>query len=367
MKTLLSKFCFVQLVLTCVIGSAQDDGQIYSSEAPEAFNVWHRIADFSDRLRAVESAELSPDGRLAVSGSKFGYKVMLWNAADGSLVWENEHESEVECVVFSPDGKRIASGGEDYRVRVWDVASGKQLASWEHDSGLDGITWSHDGSIIATGSEAGDAWLWDGTSYEMLGKVKAGSTINSLQFTKDDKFLVVGGNIQTKNEETGKTDYGGFASLIDVAQKKVVREYKGTEGSVKSIRISPDEKLVATGGFDNTARIFDFETGELLKTFERPLKVEAIAFTGDGQYLAIGGHELQLTFIRLSDFEEVAQVTSPRTEYIDFSDDGRLLLTAHEDSGLISLYLMLSNTQQRGNYQKLADKQLNNRDLKVNR
>ena len=340
--------------------------KIYSSEAPEVFNVWNRVADFSPRLRAVEAGELSPDGKLAVSGSKFGYKVMLWNTTDGTLVWENEHESEVECVVFSPDGKRIASGGEDYKVRIWDVETGNELASWEHDSGLDGITWSHNGAIIATGSEAGDAWLWDGITYDIIAKIKTGSTINSLQFTQDDKFLAVAGNIQTKNQKTGKTDYGGFASLINVNSKKVVREYKGIEGSVKSVRISPDEKLLATGGFDNTARIFDFNTGELLQTFMRPLKVEAIGFTGDGQFLAVAGHELKITFYRVSDFKEVSHLVSPRTEYIDFSKDGRFMLSSHEDSGLISLFMLLSNTQQRGNYQELADKQLNNRDLKGN-
>ncbi len=291
---------------------------------------------------------------------------MLWNTVDGTLVWENEHDSEVECVVFSPDGNRIATGGEDYRVRIWDVETGKQLASWEHDSGLDGITWSHNGSIIATGSEAGDAWLWNGDNYVMIGKIKTGSTINSLQFTKDDGFLAVGGNIQTQNPETKQTNYNGFASLIDVSEKKVVRDYKGMLGSVKSVRISPDEKFIATGGFDNTARIFDFATGELVKTFERPLMVEAVAFAPDGQYLAIGGHELQLTLIRLRDFKEVSPIDCPRIQYIDFSDDGRLMLTAHEDSGLLSLYLMMRNTQHTGMYQKIADKQLNNRDLKGN-
>ncbi len=336
---------------------------IYNTQAPEVFPLWHRVADFSSELRAVESAELSPDGRLAVSGSKFGYKVMLWHTADGSLVWENEHESEVECVVFSPDGKRIASGGEDYFVRIWDVESGKQLAAWEHDSGLDGITWSHDGKLIATGSEAGDAWFWDGDTYEVVGKVKTGSTINSLNFTKDDTKLLVGGNNQTPDPKTGKDIYTGFASLIDVKKKKVIQEYQGAEASIKSVRISPDEKFIATGSFDSTARVFDFKSGELLHTYKRPLRVEAVAFTPDGQYLTIGGHELQVTFIRMSDFQEVINLPCPRVEYIDFSDDGRLMLTSHEDSGLLSLYMLLSNTQHTGVYQKIANDQLKNRDL----
>lgn len=48
-----------------------------------------------------------------------------------------------------------------------------------------------------------------------------------------------------------------------------------------------------------------------------------------------------------------------------FSNDGRLMLTAHEDSGLIQLFLMGTDTQQKaGFYQRIANEQLDNRELK---
>ena len=344
---------------------AQSKEAIYNAEYPAVVPVWNRVADFSPQLRAVEAAEFSPDGRYAVSGSKFGYKVMLWRVADGTLVWERAHESEVECVVFSPDGKRIATGGEDYFVRIWDTETGEPLHAWEHDSGLDGITWSHNGEMIASGSEAGEAFLWDAKDYSLVGKVKVGSTINSLDFTQDDTKLVVAGNIQTPDPATGKTHYGGFASLIDVASQKVIQNYAGHTASIKSVRISPDEQYIATGSFDSTARVYDLQSGELIKTLKEPLRIEAIAFSPDGNYLLTGGHQLLINFYRTSDFEAVFQLPTPRTEYIDFSSDGRLLLTAHEDSGLLSLFMLLSDTQgKQGFYQRVADEQLNNRDLK---
>jgi WD40 repeat protein len=201
-----------------------------------------------------------------------------------------------------------------------------------------------------------------------VGTLNVGSTINSLDFTRDDQRIAVGGNIQTPNLQTKKTDYTGFVRLVDVAKKKVLRTYEGPSGSVKSVRISNDGRLLGAGGFDNVGRVFELETGRLLHEFKEPLKIEAVAFTGDSNFFVTGGHQHQITFYRLKDGKKVFEQPTPRTEYLDFSADGRLLLTAHEDSGLLSLYLMQSNLshQPPGYYHELEKKYLNNRDLKAN-
>jgi WD40 repeat protein len=85
---------------------------IFRADKPVIQAVWHRVADYSPTLRSVETAEFSPDGRLIVSGAKFGNYLMLWDVADGSLVWQRVLEAEVEAVTFSPDGKFIAAGDE---------------------------------------------------------------------------------------------------------------------------------------------------------------------------------------------------------------------------------------------------------------
>ena len=345
---------------------AQTNTDIYNPEAPELVLVWNRVGDVSAGLQSVEAGEFSPDGSLAVSGGKFGYKVMLWRVADGSLLWESAHESEVECVTFSPDGERIATGGEDYFLRVWDTETGEQLHGVEMaEAGFDGITWSPDGKYIVGGDELGNAVFFDGTTYDEVARIDCGSTINSLQFTQDGTRLVVGGNIQTPDPEgPGGKRYTGFAKVIDVASMKVVQDIGEQPGSIKSVRYSPDEQYFATGGFDNKVRLFAVATGGLVREFTDSLKIEAVAFTPDGHYLATGGHDQAINFYRLSDGELALRLPMARVEYIDFTDNGRMMLTSHEDSGLLSCYLLQSNTQARGNYQQIADKQLNNRDLK---
>jgi WD40 repeat protein len=359
------KYILLANILWVVVSNTIAQQSIYNTETPEVQKVWTRIADFSPKLRAVEAAEFSNDGTMAVSGSKFGYKVMLWDVIDGSLIWSAAHKSEVECVTFSPDDSRVATGGEDFYVRIWDTKTGKELKSWEHPSGLDGITWSHNGEIIASGSEDGEAFFWDADTYELLWKIKVGSTINSLDFTHDDNRILVGGNIQTPDPETGNTIYTGFVKLIDMQKKEVIRSYGKHSASVKSVRLSPDEKYVASGGFANEARLFELESGNEVMTFPSSMRVEAVDFTGDSNYLVTGGHTKTITFYRLSDLKKALEIPCPRIEYIDFTNDGRLMLTSHEDSGLISVYMLLSNTQHKQElYQKLSKEQLNNRDLK---
>jgi WD40 repeat protein len=359
-------FFFFLEFLNFYSASAQDVS-IYNPEKPVIVNLWNRVADQSSSLRAVEAAEISPNGKLAVSGAKFGYAVMLWRVADGALIWEKAHDSEVECVTFSPDGNRIATGAEDYSIRIWNTATGEVIHTIETERGLDGIAWSHDGKLIAGGTEAGDILIFDANDYRLLRKQNVGSTINSIHFTNDDSRVVVAGNIQSPNKQTGQTDYSGFAKLLDVKSLKTLNEYKGHTASIKSIRISPNQTMVATGSFDNSANLYELETGKLLNSFKESKRIEAVVFSADGNFLLTGGHNLKISFYRTSDYELVYELATPRTEYLDFTDDGRLLLTAHEDSGLLSIYMMVSDSGRiPGLYQKLSREILNNRDIQEN-
>lgn len=359
-------FVITALVILSTLAPTPAGAQIYPDSVPRIVPLWHRVADFSPRLRAVESCALSPDGRYAVSGGKFGYGVMLWRVADGQLLWERHHASEVECVAFSPDGHRVATGGEDYFLRVWDVASGRQLAAVEQTvAGFDGVAWSPDGATIVGGDEAGNAVFIDASDYTERFRINCGSTINSLHYTPDGARLLVGGNVQTPDPAgPGGKRYEGFAKVIDPATRTVITDVGLLGGSVKSVRFAPDGKTFAAGGFDARVRVFGYPGGELRHTLPHPLKVEAVVYSPDGSYLLTGGHEEALRVYRTKDYALVMTRPAARTEYLDFSADGRLLLTAHEDSGLLSCYLLLSDVQARGNYQQIADEQLDNRDLK---
>ena len=345
--------------------------------------VWTRVADFHPRLRSVEAAEISPDGRTVATASKFGYQVMAFRVADGFLMWEAGHDSEVECVCWSPDSSKIATGGEDYTVRVWDAGTGEELRKIELNAGPDGIAWSADGATVAAGLETGEGRAAErGPTGPSAGRLPGGSTVNSLQFVpgpavdgtagEPDRFLAVAGNIQDP-AKSGAAAYSGFARKYDLAAPvagadRPAWEFLAPEGSLKSIRVRARGgrvrgRRVQRGG--RRAGLGDRRRG-------RPHGPGRVG-TRRSRSRPPAGFWWPAATARCSTSGGPTTPGSrprtalpvPRTEYIHFSADGRLMLTAHEDTGLISLSLRDSDLQRkRGLYTTESLKQLDNRDMK---
>jgi serine/threonine protein kinase/WD40 repeat protein len=76
-------------------------------------------------------------------------------------VWMG-HTGNVNMLAVSPDGRWLASGGEDRTIRIWEVATGRELARWEaHQSEVTALIFSPDGNTLISGGMDGTLKLWN--------------------------------------------------------------------------------------------------------------------------------------------------------------------------------------------------------------
>src|SRR5262249_42048840 len=92
--------------------------------------------------------------------------IRLWDVASGNEIRQlRGHCSWVRSIAFSPDGKRLVSGGQDYTVRLWDVATGEEIRPGSgHGDVLLALALSPDEKTLVTGGSEGAVHFWDTTT-----------------------------------------------------------------------------------------------------------------------------------------------------------------------------------------------------------
>jgi len=181
----------------------------------------------------------------------------------------------VRWVVFSPDGKTLATAEHDGAARLRDADTGKVLFTLRgHRSNGDGAAFSADGKSLATCCWDGTVKLWDTAS---------GKNVRTLgAYTKQLFTVAFGGDDRLAS---GGAD--GRARIWQAANGKALSTLRGHTGAVHCVAFTPDGKLLASASWDKTVKLWDATTGKLLATLEgHPDPVLAVAFSPDGKTLA---------------------------------------------------------------------------------
>ncbi|MBI1903092.1 MAG: WD40 repeat domain-containing protein [Planctomycetia bacterium] len=227
----------------------------------------------------VSGLDVTAGGDMIVAAGD-DHLVRLWrgkDAGDRPLRVLTGHLDWVLTAAFHPQGKELATAGEDRAIIVWETDTGRKLRAiaWDTNS-VYCVRYSTDGQWLAACGTGKKLRL-----YSAEGNVSAEldcpcNEMRTLAFSPDGKHLAAGGRT-------------GEVSLWQLPDFQLVRKFKADTRRIRALAFSPDSALLATGGEGASVRVWNVNSGdEKTSLSSRPGKVYALAFCGQ-DLLAAGG------------------------------------------------------------------------------
>lgn len=238
-----------------------DGDQLVSGGTDHLVTVY--AADTTPRIQeghtnVVCAVSWSPDGRW-IASSEWDNAVRLWNAATGVCVdviqQPNDALNGFFDVEWSPDGRQLACGTWTHGIQIVEIGSWRERY-WERGrfpTLIRPVAWSPDGTYVAGGGDDGSVYIWDGQSAELIGQLECHrSMITSLAWSADGSWLVTGSNGETGSE----------LLVLDAVQGTSIRRIENHPGLVYAVGWNMDDQQIISGGEDGKLRWWQVDSGE---------------------------------------------------------------------------------------------------------
>jgi WD40 repeat protein len=254
----------------------QKDGRLRAAAGSnQTLQLWDLVGGGLRTLNGhndlVDSANFSADGRMLASLSGDG-AVKVWDVETGRASPVAPRIDNSNPFVLSPDGRLLATvtGNDKNIVKLWDVASGRELHALSGDAGVIGaVVFSPDGRLLASAGQGSGVTIWDVSTGRDVNKFAAEA--GELAFSPDGRMLA------------SSVDDG--LVIWDVASGRSLRTLPAHLGEVRALAFSADGRLLASAGSERAIKLWDVTAGRELRTLTAGNDVDFVQFSPDGRFL----------------------------------------------------------------------------------
>ncbi len=296
-----------------------------SSNEEYGLYVWdvvtgRQVRRMSGHTDGVEVVIYSSDGRYIASGG-VDRTVRVWAAIDGRLLQTlNGHENSVESLALSPDGGNLASGSADRSIKIWKLETGELLSTFDTNyNWIMSLDYAPDGSKILAGTFSGKHLLFDADTGHLIkgSPERHESWVTEVQFASDGESYFVSSWDSKLQQWTANLS-------------SRVQNFEGRVVGVVASAYAPDGSYVVTGGYDGAVKVWDASTGSLLRIIgdgSTGWVSNAFSLSRDGSLVASATATDRFTVWRVGSGEVVREFQTDATTIssISFSSDSTLV------------------------------------------
>lgn len=241
--------------------------------------------------RAITQIKYNKDGDLLFSVAKDN-KPTVWFSANGErLGTYNGHGGAVWCIDVNNDTSRVLTGSADNTARLWDCETGKELSSFSTGSAVRACGFSHNGKYLMYSTDAAmgldcEIVLYDvrQTDAPIRKTLVKPSKVTAAVWGPFDQYVI-----------TGHED--GSISQLDLNDAEVIHSVTKQKALISDVQLSKDHTMFIAASKDTTAKLFDSEKLDLIKTYltDRPVNSAAVSPLRDHVVLGGGQEAMEVT------------------------------------------------------------------------